>query len=265
MSHIDAEHVQQRLADREVPWPRPIVVASTGSTNADVLALAAEGAPEGTAVVADEQTAGRGRQGRTWVSDPGTGLWLSVLVRLGAGDQDWLTRLPLLAGVVVVDAMGRHGVHAGLKWPNDVVVETAAPGRPSPRKLAGILGETDGADAIVLGIGVNVSTPIDQLPVPEATSLRLEGAEVSREDLLVEILAGLHAALEDLRRTGGAQGMAEYRSRCLTVGREVAVTLPSGEVLAGRAVGIADDGRLGVHVTGKTVYVAAGDVVHATI
>lgn len=264
MSHIDAEHVHQRLTDREVPWPRPTVVPTTGSTNADVLALAADGAPEGTVVVADEQTAGRGRQGRTWVSDPGTGLWMSVLVRLGEG-EDWLTRLPLLAGVAVADAIARHGVTVGLKWPNDVVVETAAAGRPSPRKLAGILGESDGADAIALGIGVNVSTPADQLPVPEATSLALEGGDVSREDLLVEILAGLHAGLDDLRRTGGTEGMAEYRRLCLTIGRDVTVRLPSGEELTGHAVGIADDGRLGVHVTGKTVYVAAGDVIHATI
>ncbi len=265
MTHIDAGDVQQRLEDREVHWPRPVVVASTGSTNADVLAMARDGAPEGTVVVADEQTAGRGRQGRAWVSEPGTGLWLSVLVRLGPGDLAWTTRLPLLAGVAVAEAVGRHGVDARLKWPNDVVVESASPGRPSLRKLAGILGETDGADAVVLGIGVNVTTPADQLPVPEATSLALEGAQVPREDLLVEILTGVNAGVADLRRTGGVDAMARYRGLCLSVGRDVEVTLPSGEVLAGHAVGIADDGRLGVHVTGKTVYVAAGDVVHATI
>ena len=121
-------------------------------------------------VVADEQTAGRGRQGREWVSAPGAGLWCSVLVRMPADEGSGL--LPLLAGVAVVEAVRRHGVTAALKWPNDVVVDALAlDGGPGPRKLAGVLGESDGADAVVLGIGVNVSQSAADLPVPAATSL----------------------------------------------------------------------------------------------
>jgi BirA family biotin operon repressor/biotin-[acetyl-CoA-carboxylase] ligase len=264
---VDPDYVERRLADREVPWPRPTVLASTGSTNADLLALAAGGAPEGTVVVADEQTAGRGRLGRAWISAPGAGLWFSVLVRVGDAERARAGILPLVAGVAVADAIGRHGVAAVLKWPNDVVVDDHLPDAEGAglRKLSGLLSEADGAGAVVIGIGVNVSQSSDELPVPGATSLAIEGATVPRSDLLVDILTGLHDALADLRSTGGSVTMQEYRRLCTTVGRDVTATLPSGEVIAGHAVGIADDGRLGIESSGNTVYVAAGDVIHATI
>jgi BirA family transcriptional regulator, biotin operon repressor / biotin---[acetyl-CoA-carboxylase] ligase len=261
---VDADLVERRLADREVPWPRPHVVMSTGSTNADLLSLARDGAPEGTVVVSDEQTAGRGRLGRTWVSAPGSGLWCSVLVRLAPDAGQGL--LPLLAGVAVAEAVRRTGVPASLKWPNDVVVDADAfDGSPGPRKLAGILSESDGDEAVVIGIGVNVSQGADELPIPAATSLLLEGATVARDALLVDLLTVLHSALGDLRRGGAPLAMDAYRERCLTIGREVSVTLPSGEVLVGRAVGVGDDGQLHVRTADKTVFVAAGDVIHATI
>jgi BirA family biotin operon repressor/biotin-[acetyl-CoA-carboxylase] ligase len=261
---VDAALVERRLADREVPWPRPHATESTGSTNADLLELARSGAPEGSVVVAGEQTAGRGRLGRSWVSAPGTGLWFSVLVRMAPSRERGI--LPLIAGVAVAQAARRHGVAASLKWPNDVVMDgDALDGSPGPRKLAGILSETDGDDAVVIGIGVNVSQAAADLPVPAATSLLLEGAVVSRDDLLIDILTVLHEQLADLRREGGAFVMDTYRALCLTIGREVDVTLPSGERLAGRAIGVGDDGQLHVRTEQKTVSVAAGDVVHATI
>lgn len=261
---MDAALVERRLADREVPWPRPHVVASTGSTNADVLALAAQGAPEGTVVVADEQTAGRGRLGRAWVSPPGSGLWCSVLVRMAPSTDRGL--LPLLAGVAVVEAARRHGVEAALKWPNDVVIDgPAVDGGPGPRKLAGILAETDGDDAVVVGIGINVSQSRADLPVPAATSLLLEGETVDRADLLVDLLTVLHGQIEGLRRDGAGLAMDAYRQHCLTIGRDVTVALPTGEELRGRAIGVGEDGQLHVRTAEKTVMVAAGDVIHATI
>lgn len=264
MVPVDADQVERRLADREVPWPRPIVTASTGSTNADLLDLARGGAPEGSVVVAGEQTAGRGRLGRAWVSAPGSGLWFSVLVRMAPDPQRGL--LPLLAGVAVAEAARRHGVVAALKWPNDVVVDgPALDGGAGPRKLAGILAETDGEDAVVVGIGVNVTQTVEQLPVPMATSMLLEGATATREELLLDILTVLHGQLGDLRRTGGDFVMDGYRERCLTIGRDVVVTLPSGEVIRGRAVGVGADGQLHVRTPEKTVSVAAGDVTHATL
>lgn len=261
---MDGTLVERRLADREVPWPRPHVLSSTGSTNADVLALAAGGAPEGTVVVADEQTAGRGRLGRAWVSAPGSGLWCSVLVRMAPGTERGL--LPLLAGVAVVEAARRHGVAAALKWPNDVVIDGPAfDGGPGPRKLAGILAESDGADAVVIGIGINVAQAREDLPVAAATSLALEGATVDRADLLVDLLTVLHGQVEGLRRDGAALAVDAYREHCLTIGRDVSVALPTGEELRGRAVGVGEDGQLHVRTAEKTVMVAAGDVIHATI
>jgi BirA family biotin operon repressor/biotin-[acetyl-CoA-carboxylase] ligase len=261
---VDPAYVERRLADREVPWPAPLVVSATGSTNADLMALARAGAPEGTSIVADEQTAGRGRLGRTWVSAPGSGLWCSVLVRVASPEARGL--LPLLAGVAVADAVRRHGVGAVLKWPNDVVIDAAAfDGSPGPRKLAGVLSESDGDEAVVIGIGVNVSQTSEELPIPAATSLALEGADVVRQDLLVDILTTLHATIEDLRRNGAATVMGQYRWLCITVGRDVTVLLPSGEQIVGRAEGVGDDGHLVVEVDGNDVLVSAGDVIHATI
>lgn len=264
MVPVDADLVERRLADREVAWPRPHVTASTGSTNADLLDRARAGAAEGSVVVAGEQTAGRGRLGRAWVSAPGTGLWFSVLVRMAPDPQRGL--LPLLAGVAVAEAVRRHGVPAALKWPNDVVIDgDALDGSPGPRKLAGILAETDGEDAVVIGIGVNISQTVEQLPIPTATSMRLEGAVVSRDDLLLDILTVLHGQLADLRRAGSDFVMDGYREHCLTIGRDVDVTLPSGDHVRGRAVGVGLDGQLHVRTAETTVSVAAGDVIHATI
>lgn len=263
---VDPDFVERRLADREIPWPRPVVLSSTGSTNADLMALARDGAPEGTVVVADEQTAGRGRLGRTWISAPGAGLWFSVLVRLDAAERSAMGLLPMVAGVAVADAIRRNGVVAMLKWPNDVVVDAdALDGSPGPRKLAGILSESDGSGVVVIGIGINVSQRADELPIPAATSMALEGSRVDRDALLVDLLTTVHTAVEDLRRTGGATSMEEYRRLCITVGREVRAMLPSGAELQGRAVAVEADGRLAVESGGKLTYVAAGDIVHATI
>ncbi len=218
--------------------------------------LCRQGAPEGTSLVADKQTAGRGRLGRSWISAPGTGLWLSVLVRQSTSTSFGL--LPLLAGVAVAQAVRAGGVPAVLKWPNDVVIDATA-----PRKLAGILCESDGLDGVVVGIGVNVTQTVEQLPVPTATSLLLEGSTASRSEVLADILVGLQESLAKLR--AGGDVLASYRELCVTIGRDVVATLPSGDSIVGRAEGIADDGRLAIRTADKTVYVAAGDVIHATI
>lgn len=252
---IDPEVVHVRLLDRGIAWPAPIVERATASTNADLLARAAAGAPIGTCVVADEQTAGRGRMGRPWSSDPGAGLWCSTLVPF-TGPQ-----LPLAVGVVVAEAIRSAGVPVRLKWPNDVILEQPA---GVVGKVAGILVEADGHGQAVVGIGVNVHRA--PAGVPGAQSLAGAGGHVSRTDLLVSILAGLHG----LARAEVEGVMADYRRLCATVGRRVRVLLPTGEELVADAVGIADDGRLGIHVSGDdgrgiTRYLAAGDVVHATI
>jgi BirA family transcriptional regulator, biotin operon repressor / biotin---[acetyl-CoA-carboxylase] ligase len=237
-------------------------VASTGSTNADLLA---RGGPEGQVLVAEEQTAGRGRAGRTWVSVPGASLTFSVLLRpasVPAAERGWL---PLLTGVAVAAAVrSAAGVAAVLKWPNDVLA--------GDRKLAGILAEqSPPGDAVVVGVGLNVATPRDALPVSPAglpaTSLLVEGAEVAREVLLVEILRSLERlylafrADPDPARSGL---LAEYTAACATLGRTVRVELPAGRVLTGVAEGIDRAGRLLVRPAeaASVTPVSAGDIVH---
>lgn len=241
-------------------WTSVEVVQSTGSTNADLLG---RGGPEGQVLVAEEQTAGRGRMGRSWLSQPGASLTFSVLLRpvtVPAGRRGWL---PLLTGVAVAAAVrATASVAATLKWPNDVLV--------GDRKLAGILAEQSG-DAVVIGIGLNVAAPRDALPVSpaglQATSLLAEGAEVARDALLVAVLRNLerwYLAFGSDPDPGGVGLLAEYRTLCDTLGRAVRVELPGGRVLAGVATDIDADGRLLVMAPGAAApaQVAAGDVIH---
>jgi BirA family transcriptional regulator, biotin operon repressor / biotin---[acetyl-CoA-carboxylase] ligase len=249
-------------------WRTIELVARTGSTNADLLARARAGEAEGLVLVAEKQTSGRGRQGRTWVSPPGTALTFSLLIRPFQVPAARLGWVPLLTGTAVVAAVrGVTGVNATLKWPNDVLV--------GGRKLAGILAETTG-DAVVVGIGINVSTEPDELPPPgpgglKATSLRAEGSPaLDREQLLTGILLAFERRYLAWRQGRGnpASVRAEYRQLSATVGRDVRVEQPGGLILAGRAVDVDSDGRLVLLVSSPrpgrppTVAVSAGDVVH---
>ena len=247
-------------------WPVPRLVASTGSTNDDVAALADSGAPDGTCVVAEEQTAGRGRLDRTWVSPPGSGLWMSALIRTGDQPVARWSQLSIVAGVAVVDALRTAcGVRAELKWPNDIVViDAACGGGGGLRKLGGILSQAVGPDAVVLGIGVNVAMTSADLPVPGASSVLLEGGRLDRAELLIALLVALHHRVEQWRR-GDAALMADYRTLCSTIGRLVAIELPGGVSLQGEVVAIDDDGHVVVFDGQKTSTVTAGDVIHATI
>jgi BirA family biotin operon repressor/biotin-[acetyl-CoA-carboxylase] ligase len=251
-------------------WRAIELIQRTGSTNADLLARARQGAPEGLVLVAEEQTAGRGRMGRAWVSPPGAALTFSMLLRpatVPVPRQGWL---PLLTGVAVVAAVrGATGINAALKWPNDVLANQS--------KLAGILAEATG-DAVVVGIGLNVSTGPDELPPPgpgglPPTSLRVQGSRLlDRESLLTGILLAFERRYQAWRRARGkpTELRAEYKELCETLGRQVRVERPGGQVLSGEAVDVDSDGRLVVLVSpagavraGRAVVpVAAGDVVH---
>jgi BirA family transcriptional regulator, biotin operon repressor / biotin---[acetyl-CoA-carboxylase] ligase len=240
-------------------WRDVRVVAETGSTNLDLLAAAADGADEGTVLVAESQTAGRGRMGRQWVSPPGAALTFSVLLRPAAVPQASRGWVPLLAGVAAAQAVRADtGVDASLKWPNDVQVNGA--------KLAGILAEQAG-DAIVVGIGINVSSGRDELPVASATSLALEGAEgVAAGRLLVAMLGEFgrwYPAWTSARGDSVACGLhREYQRLCATLGREVRVSLPGGRTVTGVASGVDQTGRLVVGSAAGPVPVSAGDVIH---
>jgi BirA family biotin operon repressor/biotin-[acetyl-CoA-carboxylase] ligase len=245
-------------------WHRIDVPAQTGSTNADVARAARDGVPEGFAVVAEQQAAGRGRRDRQWVSPPRAGLTLSVLLRPGTGvpQRNW-GWLPLLAGVALRDAVVRRAeVAADLKWPNDLLIKDA--------KCAGILAEATG-DAVVVGIGLNVTTRPDELPAPNgmaATSLQMAGARVTdRDPLLRALLRGLAAWYAGWREAGGDAEMCgllgAYRDACVTIGRDVRVLLPEGRELSGTATAVDNDGRLVIRSADHAEHrVSAGDVLH---
>jgi len=252
-------------------WQRLDVRAETGSTNADAAEAAGRGEPEGLVVVAEQQTAGRGRRDRQWVSPPRAGLTLSVLLRPGEAVNGWPPAprpaygwLGLLAGVALLEAVQQRAeVAATLKWPNDLLVGDA--------KCAGILAEVIG-DAVVLGIGLNVSTRADELPPATtglpATSLLVAGAKhADRDPLLRALLRGLARWYAGWRETGGDAELCgllgAYRRGCSTIGRDVRVHLPTGEVLAGVATTVDADGQLVIRTAdGGERRVSAGDVLH---
>lgn len=267
-SDLDRPPLDGRRLARELAgtmWRDVRVVERSESTNADVAAAARAAAAEGLVVVAEQQTAGRGRLGRTWTSPPRAGLTFSVLLRPQVPPPR-RGLVPLLTGLAVAEAVTSVGrLDVRLKWPNDLL--DAAHGR----KLAGILAEAvtspdAGADAVVVGVGLNVTTRADELPDERAGSLLLAGAEVTdRASLLKELLRALDRRYRSWAGAGGAAGsvLPAYREICDTIGRRVRLELPTGEVVGGTATAVADDGRLQVRTDdGVERAWSAGDVVH---
>ncbi|MEU0516828.1 biotin--[acetyl-CoA-carboxylase] ligase [Streptosporangium sp. NPDC006007] len=239
-------------------WSGITVVGRTGSTNADLAQAARDGARQGAVVVAEAQSAGRGRLGRTWSAPPRSGLMFSVLLRPEPppGRQGWL---PLLVGLAAVSAVREVAeVDARLKWPNDLLA--------GERKLAGVLAERIDS-AVIVGVGLNVSVRADELPVGTATSLAVENAScVDRDPLLRAVLREIETHYREWSQADGdadACGLrAAYLGVSATIGREVRVELPGERVLTGRATGIDDSGHLLVESKGRSHTLSAGDVVH---
>jgi biotin-[acetyl-CoA-carboxylase] ligase BirA-like protein len=260
---LDGSALQTALTRDSDLWRSVEVVEEVGSTNAALLAAAEAGAPEGTVLVAEHQVSGRGRMDRVWTSPPRAGLTVSFLLRpdVPAARRGWL---PLLAGVALAESVREvTGVLASVKWPNDLL---AADGR----KLAGILAEAaahpDLPGAVVVGVGLNVSTSAAELP-DTATSLSVvTGATVDRGPVLMGFLRaverryrGWAAALGDPVLSGLA---ADYLAWSSTVGSTVEVTMPGGSSLTGTARAIDWDGRLVLDTAEGTVELASGDVRH---
>ncbi|MFC4148365.1 biotin--[acetyl-CoA-carboxylase] ligase [Micromonospora mangrovi] len=276
---LSAVRLRRALLAPHGPWRRLELRAETGSTNADVVAAARDGEPEGLVVVAERQTAGRGRRGRVWQSPPRAGIAASVLLRPGEAvpERDWSPVppagygwLPLLAGVALVEAVARLAeLDAALKWPNDLLIDGA--------KVAGVLAEAVPGEhpgqppAIVVGIGLNVTLRADELPenptgLP-ATSLQLAGAVATdRDPLLRALLRSLADWYDRWRAAGGdavASGLRDaYLAGCGTVGRQVRVLLPDGRDVRGTATGVDPDGQLQVDTPTGRLSLAAGDVLH---
>jgi BirA family biotin operon repressor/biotin-[acetyl-CoA-carboxylase] ligase len=250
-----------RAPDLLPPFFDPVeVVEFLPSTMSRAAELAAGGAPEGAVVIADHQTAGRGRLGRTWLAPPGTSLMLSVVLRPGLPPRRaWA--VASAAGLALAEAadavLGRPGLVA-LKWPNDLLL--------GPAKAAGLLAESRDGGVVLLGMGVNVGQAAADFP-PElrarATSLSAAaGAPVDRGELLAAWAPRFVAAYQDL--VAGRPGLvAAWRARLATIGRDVRVDRVDAQPVLGRAVDVDPDGGLVLRLPdGTMTTVPAGDVEH---
>ncbi len=243
-------------------WREVEVVEESPSTNATLAGRARVGEAEGLVLVTEHQTAGRGRLDRVWVTPPQAALTFSFLLAPDRVPTERWPWLPLLVGIAVSEAVRAvTGVECELKWPNDVLV--------GEKKVAGILVERierPAGAAAVVGIGLNVTTARDELPVPNATSLLLEGAGTTdRSVILREVLRSFEALYGQWVADEGdaKRGLLDsYVRRCATIGRQVSVDLPTGERVVGEASGVDADGRLAVTTAAGVRVLGAGDVVH---
>ncbi len=235
------------MTARDDIWPpyfAVTVVTQTGSTNADLIVAAAEGAVDGTVLVADHQTAGRGRRDRRWDSEGSGNLLASILFRRHLDPLHALTQRVAVAAVRACQQVA--GVTPSIKWPNDLLLDG--------RKLAGILAQAGGAANrvyyVVVGLGLNIGwSP------PDAARL-LQG---SRDEVLFALLDVLSRQLD---ASGSPDDIHdEYRSLLGTIGLEVRIELPHGD-LFGTAVDVERDGRLVVETDSGRQLVSAGDVIH---
>lgn len=250
------------------------LLEETPSTNTVAMRLGQEGAAQGTVVVAETQSAGRGRAGREWYSPPGKNLYCSVLIRtMPPPDQTivWLGWLPLIAGLATANLVQAAAAHQpSVKWPNDILVGT--------RKLGGVLCESTGLGSahalVVVGIGLNVNLLRHEFPddLRElATSMAIESdRSFDRAAVLAALLLELETRCDAFLAGHHRDLMNEYVLRCSTVGRQVRVDLAHGERVEGYADSILPDGSLRVVRRDRSgrpgddsaVTIRAGDVIH---
>lgn len=236
------------------------IVTETGSTNADLLTRHGAGEDiRGAVLLAEHQTAGRGRNGRSWSAPPRSQIALSIGVAAdGVPTAAW-GWLPLLTGVALVDAVrSATGIQAGVKWPNDVLVGTG--------KLAGILAEVAAPDpVIVVGLGLNVTLTAAEAPDPRATSLHMLGATMIDRDVLAgAILRELSTRIEKWQAAQGPDPalVEDYRNRSVTLGSRVRALLPGDHEITGIAIDVDALGRLRIDTGTEIVTVSAGDITH---
>ena len=232
--------------------------STVSSTNTEAKRLANEGCPEGTIVLAEEQQAGRGRLSRGWFSPFAQGNWFSLVLRPKFPPQE-APKCTLLAAVAVARAIRALGVDCGIKWPNDILY--------NGKKLVGILtemnAEMDAINYVIIGVGINVNTPISTFPEELrdiATSLSaISGQPVSRPDLLIAVLSELESLYTLASETGFLPIFAEWRKLSVTLGNEVDV-FGINRNFSGIALDIDEDGALVVRTETGIEKVVAGDV-----
>lgn len=249
---------QVRKSLAKLPLGRIKYFDSIGSTNDEALAWAANDAGDRSLVVADAQTAGRGRLDRKWFTPAGTALAFSLILRPSAAEQRHLSRMAGLAALSIVDALQKRGLSPRIKWPNDVLL--------NGRKVAGVLIESvwsgDQVDCIVIGMGVNIL----RNSVPEAETLQFPAT--SLEDALgypverIEVLKDILAALIRLQPEIGTSGfMTKWEDVLAFRGEQVQVEEGKGTPIAGELLGLEPDGRLRVgDENGNSWTVQFGDV-----
>lgn len=229
---LDQERLWRDL--RHGFWSSVSVVERASSTQE--LALSRTG---NAVVIAEFQSSGRGRRDRVWVSPPRAGITMSMLF----SDVEPTPWLGVMVSIAAIDAVNNlAGVNASLKWPNDLMI--------NERKFGGVISEVHGGH-VVVGIGINVSTTREELPVDSATSLHLEGAVLDRESLVKDILHNIRLPLDEHLES-------QYRQRLSTLGRQVRIITSTGEC-EGVATSIESDGRLRLD-SGLTFGI--GDVIH---
>ncbi|WP_232797041.1 biotin--[acetyl-CoA-carboxylase] ligase [Blastococcus atacamensis] len=253
---LDAAALQSALTRDSSLWRSVEVVEEIGSTNAALVAAAEDDAPEGAVLVAEHQVTGRGRLDRAWTSPPRAGITVSVLLRpdVPASRRGWL---PLLTGVALAESVREvTGVLASLKWPNDLLARDG-------RKLAGILAQSS-RNAVVVGVGLNVSTSAEELPETGTSLSMVTGATVDRGPVLLGFLRVFEARYRRWTTVLGdpiaSQLAQDYLIWSSTVGSDVVVTMPDGSTLEGVAQAVDWDGRLVLATAAGTVELASGDV-----
>lgn len=237
-----------------------VYFAQIDSTNNAAKELAAAGVPEGTVVVAEEQTGGRGRLGRTWYSPAGVGIWLSAILRPDINPLD-APKITLITAVALARTLALYpGVTPGIKWPNDILVEG--------RKIAGILtemnAELDRVNFIVLGIGINVNTNSVEMPdelSKIATSLQIvTGRRVDRLGLITKMLANLEELYFMFIEGRFPSIIREWKEFSVTLGQTVRIVNPKGDMIEGLAQDLDNDGALILKTGHGRKRITAGEI-----
>ena len=238
-----------------------LALAETGSTNQDLLALAASDQhPEFFTLITEFQTAGRGRLDRKWQAAPGSSVMASVLVRPSFKDDSAIWWLSLMMAEAIKSALAEVGIESKIKWPNDVLVKG--------QKISGILAEANSdLSAVVVGFGINVNQSAQELPTGSATSLLVDGAtNLDRDSLLAQTLSSCQQLYLDFVEGGGDAVSSGLRPKIIessaTIGELVEVSFPDGSSAVGEAIGIDEGGRMQVFSSTKTLTVSAGDFLH---